>query len=312
LVDVGTFVVRRLSQAVVTVLGATVLLHAAVFVMPGDPIRALFGLRRPPAERLARMRDFYHLDDPFPVQYAHWFTNMLRGEMGPRYTGGRVSDLVAAAAPVTLRLVLLAMVLQLVIGTVLGTLAGRRHGSWVDRSLLLLSVAAVGIPAFVLAFLGQQVFAHRLHWLPATGIADGLASYLMPAMVLAVVPIAFVSRITRDGIVTQGQAMYAQLAVAKGLPDRRVLWVHRLRNSMVPVVTLVAAEFGGLLTGSVVVEGVFGVPGLGGAVFQALRDREGPTVVAVITLFTMAVILVNAIADILCATVDPRIRLGRR
>ena len=305
------FVVRRFRQSVVTLLITTLVIRFAVFVLPGDPIRALFGLRRPSLERLMQLRDVYDLNDPFVVQYAKYLWDLLRFDFGELYTGGYVSDVIKAAGPVTVRLVLGALFFQVVLGITAGVIAFNRKGSWVDKALFTNIVFVVALPVFVLARLGQQVFAQHFGWLPAFGTDAGWRSYVLPALVLSAIPTAYTARLTRSELSERFGSSFVRSAFARGFTRERVVWVHALRGVLVPVVALIGAQTGTLLAGSVLVEQVFRLGGLGGAVYEGVRTREGPLVVGVITLFVLVAIVITLIVDIVSAILDPRIRTER-
>lgn len=312
------FVARRTGQALITLLGATLLLWFTVFVLPGDPVRALFGFRQPDAEVLAALRAQYGLDDPLPLQYVRYLGNVLRGDFGDVYrvdvygqvTAGRggVTGLIRTGAPVTLRLVGVAVAVQVVAGTLLGVLAGRRRRGVVDRGLTVASGVAAAVPVLVVAFVLHQLLAWELRWFPISGERGGWVAYVLPGATLAVLPSLVVARLARNAVADELRSPHAAVAAGMGIPRRRVVWVHALRRSLVPVVTCSGAEIGALLSGAIVVESVFGLPGLGGAILGAIQGRQGPTLVSVTTLFVVVTVLGSFLVDLAVGALDPRVR----
>jgi peptide/nickel transport system permease protein/oligopeptide transport system permease protein len=306
---VGRYVVRRLLQLVPVFFGTTFLIYGLVFLLPGDPIQRLFGERQPDPTQAARLRDAYNLDDSFIVQYLKYIGGVLTGDFGTTYTGREVSQILLERWPITLQLALTAIVIEIVFGIGLGLLAGIRRGGFADRTVLVTTLVVVSIPVFVLGIVVQYIFGVKLGWFPATGITDGWPmSYLLPATVIAALSLAYVARLTRTSLVENLRTDYVRTAVAKGLPRRRVIGVHAFRNSLIPVVTFIGADLGFLMAGAVVTEGIFNIPGIGNALFTAVRLGEAPVVVGITTFLVVMILLVNLLVDVLYGVLDPRIR----
>ncbi|MGH8905217.1 MAG: ABC transporter permease [Egibacteraceae bacterium] len=304
----GRFAARRLLQLVPVFFGATFLLYAMVFALPGDPIRALFGDRPIPESTVSVLRERYNLNDPLPVQYGKYIGGVLQGDLGEDFRGREVTQIVRERVPVTLRLAAFAFALEVILGLVTGLLAGLRRGSFVDSLVLVSTTAVVSVPVFVLGYTAQLLFGVQLGWLPVAGIRDGWASYVMPGMVLGAGSLAYVARLTRTSLVENLRADYVRTATAKGLARGRVVGRHALRNSLIPVVTFLGTDLGTLMAGAVITEGVFNLPGIGRAVFDAVGQQENPVVVGITTLLVAVFIVCNLLVDLLYAVLDPRIR----
>jgi peptide/nickel transport system permease protein/oligopeptide transport system permease protein len=295
-------------QAIPVFFGATFLIFAMVFAIPGDPIRALAG-EQPLAERTVQaMRDRYNLDDPLPVQYGKYMLNIAQGDFGETFNGRPVADIMRQRFPITLRLAVVAFVFEFVIGLTAGVVAGIKRRSWLDSGVLLLTTLIVAVPVFVFGFVAQLVFGVQLGLLPIAGIRDGWLSYILPGLVLGSVSLAYIARLTRTSLIENLRADYVRTARAKGLSARRVVGRHALRNSLIPVVTFLGLDVGLMMSGAIVTEGIFNIPGVGGEVFRAITAQEGPVVVGIVTALVLIFILVNLVVDLLYAVLDPRIR----
>ncbi len=302
------YIARRLLLAIPVLVGASFLIFAMVFALPGDPIRALGGDRPLSPSVQQALRDEYNLDDPLPVQYGKYVGNLVQGDFGQDFSGRQVSEIIRERFPVTLKLATVAILFEIVFGLIAGILAGIRRKSFFDSLVLVSTTLIVSIPVFVLGFLGQYVFGLRLKLFPIAGLNDGLRSYLLPGFVLAALSLAYVARLTRTSLVENLRNDYVRTAKAKGLTPASVVGKHTLRNSLIPVVTYLGADFGLLLSGAIVTEGIFNIPGLGRAVFDAVRSQEGAVVVGIVTLFVFIYIFFNLVVDVLYAALDPRIR----
>lgn len=303
------YTARRLLQLVPVFLGATLLIYAMVFALPGDPVAALGGERGLPEAVQQQIRRQYNLDEPFVVQYLLFLRGILTLDLGVTFTGRDVADVIGDALPVTFRLAVMALVFEAVLGVVFGLLAGLRRGGLLDSSVLVLSLLVIAVPTFVIGFVLQFVVGVRLGWLPTTAGSDpDLVSLLMPAVVLGAVSFAYVLRLTRTSVAENLTADYVRTARAKGLPRGRVITVHVLRNSLIPVVTFLGADLGTLMAGAIVTEGIFNINGVGGTLFRAIQGGENATVVALTTVLVVVYIVANLVVDLLYAALDPRIR----
>jgi oligopeptide transport system permease protein len=307
----GWYIARRIAIMVPVFLGATLLIYGMVFLLPGDPVAAMAGDRPLTSSAAAALRARYHLDDPFIVQYLRYLGGILHGDLGRSYSGLPFSSVLAHAFPVTIRLALIAVAVEAVLGIGFGVLAGLRQGSFFDSTVLLTGLVIIAIPVFVLGFLAQFVFGVRLGIAPVTvGPSSTFARLLLPGIVLGSVSFAYVVRLTRSAVAANAHADYVRTATAKGLSRPRVVAVHILRNSLIPVVTFLGADLGSLMGGAIVTEGIFNIHGVGGVLFQAVTRQEAPTVVSIVTVLVLIYLVANLMVDLLYAALDPRIRYG--
>ncbi|SDR13128.1 ABC transporter permease [Thermostaphylospora chromogena] len=305
------YAAQRLAQAVPVFFATTFLIYAMVFALPGDPILALAGDKPVPDEVLNTLRERYHLNDPLLVQYGLYMLGVFQGDLGETFTGQQVSELLASRWEVTFQLGLTAWVFELVVGIALGVIAALRRGGMVDTAVLAGTTFVIAVPVFVVGYAAQIVLGLNLGLFPTAGTEDGWpVSYLLPGMVLGSFSLAYVARLTRTSLVENLRADYVRTAVAKGLRRRRVIGRHALRNSLIPVVTYLGVDFGNLMAGAVVTEGIFNLPGIGQQVFQSIQLQEGPVVVGIVTVLVMIFIAANLVVDLLYGVLDPRIRRG--
>lgn len=307
----GSYIARRIAVMVPVFLGATLLIYGMVFLLPGDPVAAMAGDRPLTPEVAAQLRARYHLDDPFVVQYLRYLGGVLHGDLGRSYSGLPVSDVLAHAFPVTLRLALIALAVEAVLGIGFGVIAGLRTGGFFDAGVLIAGLVIIAVPIFVLGFLAQFVFGVRLGIAPVTvGERSTFGRLLLPGIVLGSVSFAYVVRLTRSAVAANAHADHVRTATAKGLSRPRVVMVHILRNSLIPVVTFLGADLGALMGGAIVTEGIFNIHGVGGVLYQAVTRQEAPTVVSIVTVLVLVYLVTNLAVDLLYAALDPRIRYG--
>ncbi|ALV33779.1 MULTISPECIES: ABC transporter permease [Streptomyces] len=307
----GRYVARRLLQMIPVFLGTTLLIFLMVYALPGDPVRGLFGDKGGSPQVIAQLRHQYGLDQPIWMQYWHYMKNMiLHADFGTQIASGRpVTDVLGDAFPVTLRLAALAFIIEMVFGIALGIVAGLRAGRLTDNAILLFTLLLISVPVFVLGYILKVIFAFDLNWLPPNvNDSTNVNELLMPAIVLATASLAYVTRLTRTSIAENLRADYIRTAIAKGLPRRRVVGVHLMRNSLIPVVTYLGTDIGALMGGAVVTEGLFNIQGIGGTIAQSIVRREGTTLVGLVTILVLVYLLANLLVDLLYAVLDPRIR----
>ena len=302
------FIIRRLLLTIPVLIGASLLIYAMVYALPGDPVRALAGDRPLSPAVQAQIRADYNLDDPFAVQYGKYLWGLLHGNFGEDFSGRPVLETIGQRLPVTVKLTVVAVFVETLFGVAAGILASLRRNSFFDNLVLVSTTLLVSIPVFVLGFLAQYVFGFKLGWFPIAGVADGWVSYLLPGLVLASLSMAYVARLTRSAMLESLSADYIRTAKAKGVGRTRIVLRHAFRNSLIPVVTFVGADIGSLLGGAIVTESVFNLPGLGRAIFDAVRAQQGPVVVGIVTMMVFFYIFFNLVADVLYAVIDPRIR----
>lgn len=305
----GRYVARRLLQMIPVFLGSTLLIFCLVSLTPGDPIAARFGDRAADPALVQELREQYHLNDNIVVQYLYYLKGVVTLDFGQSYSGQEVIDIMARAFPVTAKLALVAFAIEIGIGLSLGLLAGLRRGGLFDASTLVSTLIVIAIPVFVLGFLLQFFLAIRLGWFsPTVGAGAPFSQLLLPGIVLGSLSVAYVLRLTRSSVAENMRADYVRTATAKGLDRKRVVTVHLLRNSMIPVVTFLGADLGALMGGAIITEGIFNVPGVGGSIVQAITVGETATVVSFVTVLVMIYLLANLVVDLLYAVLDPRIR----
>ncbi|MEE1927748.1 ABC transporter permease [Streptomyces sp. TRM 70351] len=306
----GRYVARRLLQMIPVFIGATLLIFLMMYSLPGDPVRALWGEQSVDEAQIAAMKKDLGLDLPLWQQYWNYLIGLFQGDFGTQIASQRpVADVIADALPVTVRLALFAFTFTVLVGITLGVIAGLWADTLLDRGMLIFTLLLISVPSFVLGYLAQFVFAFKLGWLtPTVRDSENFSELAMPAIVLASLSLAYVVRLTRTSIVENMRSDYIRTATAKGLPRRRVVGVHLLRNSMIPVVTFLGTDLGALLSGAVITEGIFNIQGVGNTVFQALIRREGSTVVGIVTLLVIIYLCASLIVDLLYAVLDPRIR----
>ncbi|WP_127499709.1 ABC transporter permease [Actinoplanes solisilvae] len=303
------YIVRRLLQMVLTFFGATFIVYALMFANVDDPLQALAGDRPITDSQRAVLEARYHLDDGFFTQYWHYVSGLLTGDFGQSLTGRPISEMLAQAWPVTVRLALFAIVIAAVIAVGAGVLSGIRRGGAFDTATLVLTLLVLAMPIVVLAPLAQLVFGIQLGWFPPTATRDAnLYELLLPALVLGTLVVATELRVTRTSVAENLRADYVRTARAKGLAPKRVIGVHVLRNSLIPVITLIGVDIGALMSGAVVTEGVFNIPGVGFNLLRGIRTEDGPLVVGFVSVLVIVFLVINLIVDLLYAALDPRIR----
>lgn len=304
----GRYVIRRLLQMVLVVLGTTFLIYSMVFLLPGDPFAGKCGDRACPAVYVNAMRAKYGLNDSLFVQYWHYLSNLLHGDFGETFSGVKVSEQLAAAYPVTMKLAAMSIVIEIFIGISAGVISGIRRNGYFDNLVLMSTLFVISIPVFVIGLVAQLTLGVKFGIFPPTAADGTFYQLVMPAFVLAALSLAYVARLTRTSIAENMRGDYVRTAVAKGLPRWRVIGVHTLRNSLIPVVTFIGADFGSLLGGAIVTEGIFNVPGIGGLTYRSIHLHEGALTVGIVTVLVLVFLLVNLLVDLLYAVLDPRIR----
>jgi oligopeptide transport system permease protein len=303
------YIVRRLLQMILTFFGATFVVFALMFANQDDPIQALAG-EKPISDTLrAELTERYHLDDGFLGQYWHYMTNLLTGDFGESLSGREITSIFSTAWPVTVRLALMALVIAAIIAITAGVWSAIRRGGFFDNGTLTFTLLLLAMPVVVLAPVAQWIFGMELGWFPVTASRNAtFYALLLPAVVLACTVVATQLRVTRTSVVENLRADYVRTARAKGLAPRRVVWVHVLRNSVIPVITLIGVDLGVLMSGALVTEEVFNIPGVGSKLAQGVRTEDGPLVVGFVSILVIVFLVMNLVVDLLYAALDPRIR----
>ncbi|CAL9434700.1 Dipeptide transport system permease protein DppB [Streptomyces sp. enrichment culture] len=304
----GRYVVRRLLQMIPVFAGATLLIFLMVHVM-GDPIAGLCGERECDPATAARLRREFGLDRPVWQQYLTYMGNVLTGDFGTAFNGRPVTELMGSAFPVTIRLTLVAIVLEIVVGVTLGVVTGLRRGRPVDTTVLLLTLVVISVPTFVTGLLVQLLLGVKWGWVkPSVSPEAPVGELIVPGLVLASVSLAYVTRLTRTSIAENRRSDYVRTAIAKGLPRRRVVVRHLLRNSLIPVVTFIGTDVGALMGGAIVTERIFNIHGVGYQLYQGILRQNTQTVVGFVTVLVLVFLAANLLVDLLYAVLDPRIR----
>ncbi|MFI2075883.1 MULTISPECIES: ABC transporter permease [Streptomyces] len=305
----GRFVARRLLQMIPVFIGTTLLIFLMVYSLPGDPVKSLFGPKAADPATVERLRHQYGLDKPLLEQYWNYISGLFKGDFGQSFTGRPVADLMAEAFPVTIRLALLAFGFEVIVGVALGILTGLKRGKFLDQIVLVLTLVVISIPVFVIGYVTQ--FLLGLKWkviTPTVQDSMDIGQLMVPAIVLAALSLAYVTRLTRTTVGENLRADYMRTAVAKGLPRKRVIGVHLMRNSLIPVVTFLGTDLGMLMGGAIVTEGIFNIQGVGNTLFRSIQTSEGPTVVGIVTVLVLVYLVSSLVVDLLYAVLDPRIR----
>lgn len=304
----GRYVVRRLLQMVPVFVGATLLIFLMVNVM-GDPIAGLCGERACDPATAAQLKREFGLDKPLWQQYLTYMGNIFTGDFGTAFNGQPVTELMATAFPVTIRLTIVAILFEIVIGISLGVVTGVHRGRPVDTGVLLATLVVISVPTFVTGLLLQLLLGVQWHWIqPSVSQQAAFGELIVPGLVLAAVSLAYVTRLTRTSIAENKRSDYVRTAIAKGLPRRRVVTRHLLRNSLIPVVTFIGADIGALMGGAIVTERIFNIHGVGYQLYQGILRQNTQTIVGFVTVLVLVFLLVNLLVDLLYAVLDPRIR----
>jgi len=307
---------RRILTAIPVLWGVTLLTFITLSALPGDAASALLGINATPAE-LRAFRIKLHLNEPFWVRYGHWLGGALTGNLGTSFSGGQsVASTIGQRLPVTLELVIYAMVITMVVSVPLAVLCARRPRGIIDRLSMVLSMASISIAPYVLALLLVIVFAVDTSIFPAIGyqsIGAGLAGNLrdvtLPSIILALPLIGFYTRFLRGDLLEQMQSEdYIVTARAKGLSDWQILTRHALRNSFIGLMTVIGLNLATLIGVTVIVEQIFSLPGIGYELLQSISNRNVPVVEGIVLVFGAAVVLANLVTDLLYSVLDPRIR----
>ncbi|MCX5210995.1 ABC transporter permease [Kitasatospora sp. NBC_00240] len=305
----GRFVARRLLQMIPVFLGTVTLIFLMVHKLPGDPVSAMWGDKAPDPVQLAALKHRLGLDEPWYMQYIHYMGDLFTGNFGETMSGRKVLDVITEAMPVTIRLALMAFAIEIVLGVAIGLFSGLRRGKAFDKGTLVVTLLLISIPVPVLGFVFQTVFATNLGWVtPTVQDSMNLSQLLLPAFVLGSLSLAYVARLTRTSIVENVRSDYMRTAIAKGLPKRRVIGTHLLRNSLIPVVTFLGTDLGALMGGAIVTEGIFNVKGVGNALYHAINLKEGGTVSGFVVVLVLVYLAASLLVDLLYAVLDPRIR----
>ena len=304
----AAYLLRRLLQSLLILLGVSFITFVLLYVLPADPVRQIAG-RSATAATVENIRHELGLDRPFIVQYGRYLAGLVHGDLGRSYLQkSQVAELIASRLPATLLLMLGAIGCELVIGLSMGILAALRRGTMVDQALMMTSFVTVSAPQFVVSLLLLYVFAVKLGWFPIGGY--GTFSHLvLPALTLGILGSGWYSRMMRSSMIEVMRADFIRTARAKGLTRARVVLGHALPNAILPIIAMIGIDIGIFMGGIVVVESVFGWPGIGQLAWQAIQRVDIPIIMGVTLVSALAIVLGNLLADLVAPFIDPRIKL---
>src|SRR5438874_2037065 len=303
------YIIRRILQMIPITLGILTLIFSLIHLIPGDPAVAIAGEGARPEDIIA-VRKALGLDQPLWTQYIHYLARLAHGDLGRSF---RTNDLVAneilTRYPATIELALGAMFVALIVAFPLGMISAIYRNSWIDNVARFFALIGVSMPSFWFGPLLIIAFAINHEWFPVSGREQGLRSLVLPAMTMGLALAAILTRMIRVSVAEELNQLYVTTAIAKGVTRTRAIFRHALKNAMIPVITVLALQFGSLLTGAIITEQIFSWPGLGRLLIQSITTRDYPQVQASILVIALTYILVNFASDLLYGVVDPRIKL---
>ena len=302
----GTYILRRILQMIPVIIGTTFLIYWMVFAL-GDPTVGRCGERPCPQAYVDKIYAEYNLDQPLIIQYVRYMGKVLHGDLGTSFNGTTVADQLLTRWPVTLKVAIIAILFEAVLGIAAGILAGLRRRSFWDSLVFITTLVIISIPSFVLGSVAQMTFGVRLGWFPVTATQGTWGQLLLPGMVLGSLSMAYVARLTRNSLADNLSSDFVRTARAKGLSNGRIVGIHTFRNSLIPVVTFIGADFGALMGGAIVTERIFNIPGIGGYIFHSIQTKDATAVVGTITMLVLVFLIMNLIVDLLYGALDPRI-----
>jgi ABC-type dipeptide/oligopeptide/nickel transport system permease component len=301
------FIAKRIFHIIPVLIGITILVFSMLHLVPGDPARTMVGIEAS-AEQIEQAREKLGLNKPLPEQFFIFVTNAVKGDLGESIrTGLPVTDEIADRLPVTVKIAVGATIFATVFGILCGIIAAVNHNKLGDSMVMVISLISISTPSYFLGLLLMLVFSLSLGWLPTIGISTPI-HYILPIITLGAQSMGLVARMTRSGMLEVLRQDYIRTARAKGLPERIVIYVHAFKNALIPVVTVVGLRFGGLLAGTVLVESVFAVPGIGRFMVEAVLIRDYPVVQGTVLVVAVSFVFINLLVDLLYGLIDPRIR----
>jgi ABC-type dipeptide/oligopeptide/nickel transport system permease component len=308
----AAYIVKRLIQGVIVLFFVTLLTFFVMYFMPGDPARQMVGQAYVTEEQLDAIRDKWHLNDPWYTRYWTWVSNVVQGDFGTSMMrpGVAITDMIGQAAGMTLRLTAISFTLSLLIALPVGVIAAVKRYSWFDYLSMLGSTVGVAVPNYWIGLMAIILFSVKLGWLPPYG-SSGWKSYLLPVIVLSIDEVAGLARITRGATIEVLGQDYVTTARAKGLKNGAILWRHVVRNTLLPVITIIGYRAAFILSGTIVVETVFAWPGMGRLFYQAITSQDLQVVQAIVLLLTTLVVVANILTDLTYAFIDPRVRITK-
>ena len=303
------YIIRRVLQMIPITLGIMTLIFSLIHLIPGDPAVQIAGEGARPQDVQA-VRKALGLDEPLWKQYVTYITNLTRGDLGVSFrTGEKVSKEIRARYPATMQLAFGSMFVALLVAVPLGIVSAIYRNSWIDNVARFFALIGVSMPSFWFGPLLIIAFAIKVQWFPVSGREDGLRSLVLPSVTMGLALSAILTRMIRVSLADELNQLYVTTAIAKGVTRSKAIFRHALKNALIPVITILALQFGSLLTGAIITEQIFSWPGLGRLLIQSITTRDYPQVQASILVIALTYILVNFASDLLYGVVDPRIKL---
>jgi len=303
------YIIRRLLQMIPITLGIITLIFALIHLIPGDPAVQIAGEGARP-EDVAQVRKALGLDQPLWKQYVTYLGNLAKGDLGVSFrTGTSVAEEIGARYPATIQLAVGAMLIALLVAFPLGIISAIYRNSWIDNVARFFALVGVSMPSFWFGPLLIIAFAINLPWFPVSGREEGFKSIVLPSLTMGLALAAILTRMIRVSLAEELNQLYVTTAIAKGVTRSKAIFRHALKNALIPVITILALQFGSLLTGAIITEQIFSWPGLGRLLIQSINTRDYPQVQASILIIALTYIMVNFLSDLLYGVVDPRIKL---
>jgi len=307
---VTRYISARLLVTLPVVFGVSLAVFSMLFLIPGDPVKMMLSEFQTNPEQIARMRAQLHLNDPFAIQYGRFVLNAVHGDLGESIRDRRpVTGEILEVLPSTVQLAVAALAFSSGLGISLGIIAAVRQNSWIDLASMMVALVGISMPSFWLGLLLIFIFSLHLGWLPAAG-GGGLDHLPLPALALGMGAAAIIARLTRSSMLEVLRMEYMTTARAKGLANLGVVLRHGLKNALIPIITIFGLQFGSLLAGTVIIETVFGRPGIGQLLVNAILNKDFPLVQGVVLFVAVGYVMINLAVDVIYAAVDPRIRYG--
>ncbi len=303
------FIIKRVLMIIPVLLGVSIIVFGIIELTPGDPVSLMLG-ERAPVEQQEQLRERLGLNDPAPVRFVNWLTGVATGDLGRSIRSNRlvIDELTARMGP-TFELAAIATLIAVAVGIPIGVISATRPNSVADNVFTFASFLGLAMPVFWQALVMILLFSYVLEWFPASGRGGSWEYYVLPAVTLGTSAVASITRMTRSTLIESLNQDYVRTARAKGVVENRVTYRHALRNAMIPIVTVIGLQFGGLLAGAVITETIFAWPGIGRLAVDSIRAKDFPVVQGVILVFALAYAIVNLLVDILYAYLDPRLRV---
>jgi len=303
------YIIRRLLLVIPVLIGISIFVFLIMHLTPGDPARLMLG-ESAPAEQLEALREELGLNDPLPVQYFNWLKKAVRLDFGRSLRSKKlVTDEILSRLPATAELAFLAVGIAVLVGIPVGILSATRPNSLFDNIAMIGALSGIGMPAFWQGIMFILIFSVWLGWFPSSGRMGGLEYYVLPALTLGTRSMASIARMTRSSMLEVLQQDFIRTANAKGLSRFKVVFVHALRNALIPVVTMIGLQFGSMMAGAVLTETIFAWPGIGRMIVEAINNKDFPLVQGTIMTFAVMYALINLVVDVTYAFLDPRLRV---